>query len=102
MHHNTLAQAKFAYLPASLKAEQVDLNKELQRELAKIREIRDLLNSAQNDAGLEARLLSSSQEFTAIVKEIDTFEKVDREYGHKISRDEGFVHRLEKTRLAIN
>lgn len=102
LHHNTLAQGRFAYLPASLKAEQVDLNKELQRELAKIREIRDLLISAKQDTGLEARLLSSSQEFMSIVKEIDTFEKVDREYGFKLSSDEGFVHRLEKTRLAIN
>lgn len=65
-----LAQAKFQFLPLSLKTEELQTNVSLQQALDKVRHLRDLLATNQSEL-LESRLLASTAEFFKIVEEID-------------------------------
>ena len=61
-HHNTLAQARFQFLPLAEKALELKKNVAYQQDLDKIRQLRNLLQASGN-AELESKLLGSSKEF---------------------------------------
>lgn len=66
-HHNVLAQPHFQFLPKALKAQELQTNIALSKELAKTRQLRDLLSSSFDN---ESRLLSSTHEFEALLNKL--------------------------------
>ena len=66
-HHNVLAQPQFQFLPKALKASDLQTNITLSKELAKTRQLRDLLSSSFDN---ESRLLSSAHEFDALLSNL--------------------------------
>jgi hypothetical protein len=85
-------------LPPALKAEKIQEYKELQRELAKNKEIRDMIKLAQHDPALSQRLLTSSQELFSILNELDGSKFVSHVQLGTIST----FDKLRKTTTALN
>lgn len=86
-----LAQPQFQFLPRALKAQEMAGNVQLQGELQKLNQLRELLQSG--NSAVESRLLSSSQEFFALMKQIDGSDELS-----KVST----FDRLRKTQTALN
>lgn len=62
-----LAQSTFQFKTLAEKAEELQLNVKLMQEREKVREIKEMIESAAIKSDVEAKLLSSSQEFFNIV-----------------------------------
>ncbi len=58
-------------MPKSVKVDRIDTYKQLEKELAKTRAYRQLLELATKEPGVEKRLLNDSQEYFKIVDSID-------------------------------
>lgn len=94
-HHNVIAQPQFQFLPRALKSVDLQLNVLLERELDKSRKMQELLQGwSASDA--ESRLLTSSQEFSALIS------KLDNKYNILNFDQSAFVDRLRKTQTALN
>lgn len=101
-HHNTLAQARFQFLPLAEKALELKKNVAYQQDLDRIRQLRNLLQASGN-AELESKLLGSSQEFYKLCEEIDTLSTIDPSVGTLLADNHlSVIDRLKKTQESIN
>jgi len=101
-HHNTLAQARFQFLPLAEKALELKKNVAYQQDLDRIRQLRNLLQASGN-AELESKLLGSSQEFYKLCEEIDTLSAIDPSVGTLLADNHlSVIDRLRKTQESIN
>lgn len=97
-HYNVLAQTTFQFKTLAEKAEDLQLNVKLMQEREKVRELKELIESAAVKSDVEARLLSSSQEFFNIVSQIDSANIP----GIQPLTDVSLLSRLQKTQTALN
>lgn len=71
IHHNVLAQPNFQFLPKGGKLAKLEDYATMKKDLAKVREIREMLENAKNDDALYSKLLSNTKEFFSILKEVE-------------------------------
>lgn len=71
VHPNVLAQPDFRYLPAGLKIARVEEYYRINRELAKTREVRNMLRLAEQDS-TQRRLMADPSELQKIVDHLDS------------------------------
>lgn len=92
-----MAQAQFQFLPKVEKAQELQANIDLQKELDKVRFLKNLLATNQSEL-IESRLLSSTAEFFRVVQEIDS-QHIE---GVQPLTQVAIINRLQKTQLALN